>query len=772
MSSRIENEHVSESSEAASILRAYLDSKQEILVDLSIEVAKSNGYAPFTTTIRGAWVEAIHSVSEGIGTYLASSADSPGGPEATHDYRADPRFRRMRQIARQHRSIGITHQMYLGLFKHFRNIYLDAIDEAPTELAALKSQVRDFFDGAELSVTADWTGSDDNQRLRELQERTRAAALEKDRYFAIFESLRNPAFLLDRENRLINANQAAAELFLGDAEAGNIIYLRSMRRERTKLQQIVDRVIEDEPGTSQWLDTLTGPRFFDVRKRALHDAVENIAIGHVLLLNDVTAHQRAVEKAQMAERQMSRFLATMSHEIRTPLHSVLGAADLLRTADRQSHANYLDVIESAGRSLLQTLNNVLDYAKFERSAPVPRPVMTSLPEALEAFGQVVSIGMEARTDVTIRLDPQVAKRVSIDWAMAQQVLLNLVSNAVRHDSGSGVVVGISAAAGDRLRFEVRDHGPGLPEHDAEALFRPFAETFARNTGGGGAGLGLAISHHLVAAMGGRIGHERPEVGALVWFEVPCQSENEEPSAITPDAKSGSAKGQGKTCLLVDDDSAGAVVTRSQLERLGLVVDVAIDVAAALEATRETRYDFVVADYLLPDGNGPAMVQAMRSTAGGPTRYIALTANVEAINETEENGLLFDRVLAKPADLSTLSEAILGNVRIDVPVRPATSSIGVSPEAMAAMVAAFETQWLDFRANLTAPPETVEQMAHRLAGSSAQLGLSELEASFRKLEACCANHDFHRDHAAAVKLLDRDLEEFQCWRELSAEAAQA
>ena len=369
------------SSDAAGSVTTFLEARLETIVDRSIEIAKLNGYAPFTTTIRAAWVEAIVSVTESLGNYLSAGDVSASGPQATLDYRTDPRFTRMRKIARLHRSLGITLTMYVGLFKHFRNLYIDELSGFPGHLAPLTIEhVRNFFDETELSISDDWRDSDDTVRLRELQERARAMSLNKDRYHAIFESLRNPAFLLDKSQNLVNANQVAVELFLGDADAGEIIYLRSMRSRKKSLQTVIDHINEatSEPNHLVWLETLCGNRCFDVRRRTLHDAVENIAIGHVVLLNDITEHRRAAERAQKSERGMSRFLATMSHEIRTPLHSVLGATELLRTADSKNADDYLDLIEAAGQTLLQTLNNVLDYSKLRDEPPKPRPVAVNL----------------------------------------------------------------------------------------------------------------------------------------------------------------------------------------------------------------------------------------------------------------------------------------------------------------------------------------------------------------------------------------------------------
>ncbi|WP_372576601.1 ATP-binding protein [Ruegeria hyattellae] len=765
-----------------SALTDFLEQRLDPLVDQSIEIAKSNGYAPFTTTIRAAWVEAIVSVTDSLAKYLGSSDGVPNGPLATLDYASDPRFLRMRQIARQHRSLGITLQMYVGLFKHFRNLYLSELAQLPGGISTEEaSRVRDFFDETELSIGADWNDKSDNLRLRELQERSRAITLDKDRYFAVFESLQNAAFLLDRGGNLVNANQASAEQFLGrDAQAGDIIYLRSMRLRKKSLQAVVDQIMECAQTSEEpiWLDTLNGRRCFDICTRVLHDAVENMALGHVVLLNDVTAHQLRADEAKQSERGMSRFLATMSHEIRTPLHSVLGAAELLRTADQANSETYLDVIEGAGKALLQTLSNVLDYSKLENEPPVPRPTNTDLSEEIRAFGRIAIIGRNvARTPLDFTIDASVPKSAHIDWGMTQQVLSNLVSNAQKADSGDGVSVSIkciSTQGGSQsLRFEVCDHGPGIPQNAAAALFCPFERTIARDTGNGGSGLGLAISHYLVEAMDGQIGYENRATGATVWFEVPLRHPKLKDLANQSIPNRTARKSPAaRFCLLVDDDPIGAIVTYRQLERIGLVVTLAASVEQARRISQEAEFDVYVIDYLLPDGDGPTLVKDLKQRSGNRAKFLALTANVDALLGRSEN---FDEVLAKPAGQVSLASAIFGSGIREFPVATAVRDEfkglqGLAPETIAAMINTFASNWSDFRSQLRDwEPDTSSHMlalaAHRLAGSCAIMGLSELEPALRKLEAECNEEERPGNLAAFLPALDRDLAEISSWRRL-------
>ncbi len=494
----------------------------------------------------------------------------------------------------------------------------------------------------------------------------------------------------------------------------------------------------------------------------------------------MTSHRRATEKARESERGMSRFLATMSHEIRTPLHSVLGATELLRTADTAAAEGYLDVIETAGETLLQTLNNVLDFSKLENETPAVRPQPVELAAALDTFGRVATVGRSpGRVPLRFEIAPGVPERVMIDWAMTRQVLGNLISNALRLDDGRGVTVTISPAdPAPGLRFEVRDHGPGIPPEAAAALFRPFDKTGARDTGNGGAGLGLAIAHHLVEAMAGRIGYRNCDPGALLWFEIPvtpCAAPKAEQDA--PPAMPAPVTGRQRRCLLVDDDPIGSLVTEKQLERAGLSVDRVTTLAAAHEAAAGARHDVFVVDYALPDGDGASLVRQLKERLDGPRRFIALTANVEALNGPGGDHALFDTVLAKPVDKNTLAAALLGAdpAERSAPAlpgrRPAPDLSGLSADTIRAMRTAFETAWTQFRTTLRdaearAAPAELADLAHRLAGSTATLGLHELEQPLRDLERRCRAEGAAADLAGLAARLDRDLDGLHSWARLA------
>ena len=762
----------------------FLRNRRELLVDQAIQIAKDYGYAQYTTTIRAAWIEAIDTLTDCITAYLTSEITSLDRPEAEIDYQRDPRFIQMREVAQRHRSLGVTLQLYLGLFKHFRTLYLDtAVGFSPDAGAVAEAQkgLQGFFDAAELSIGADWAEATEDERLMELQARARSVTLDKDRYFSVFESLRDPAFLLNRQRRLINANQAAAELFVGEAGAGEIVYLTSMRGRKTPLEEVLNTASSADDGDdgSVWLDTRQGPMCFDLRERAIHDALENTRLGYVVILHDVTPHQRATEDAVRARRAMSRFLATMSHEIRTPLHGVLGATELLRDAETERHAVYVVAIETAGRHLLQTLNKVLDYSRLEARPPEPTLQVCRLLHRFEDYCHFALVwARQAKVPMSFSVAGNLPQSVLIDWDMTQQVLTNLVSNAIRNDSGAGVRITVRRRRGEGdgplLRFEVLDNGPGIAPDVGDILFEPFGAR-KPGAGNGGAGLGLAISRRLIEAMGGSIGfRNRRAGGAAFWFDLPyrrveARAAPDDPLSSVPDDAAQAA--QRLRCLLVDDDQTSRMVTADQLRRRGMSVMEVETAAAALACARETAFDVFLVDYYLSDGDGATLVGRLRSDGkvGEAPRFIALTANADLVSGANGKGHPFDALLAKPAGGDALIRAILPEGGEIPAPRPATRSLtpahclsDVSPRIVDAMAAAFTAQWTGeigkFRAALTdGDLHRLADLAHRVASSCAVMGITDLAAMLRDLEFECRRGKQQPDLRAWQVLLDPHLQ---------------
>jgi len=255
-------------------------------------------------------------------------------------------------------------------------------------------------------------------------------------------------------------------------------------------------------------------------------ALERAPDGRLLRItganSDVTALVEARRAAEEAARLKAGFLAKMSHEIRTPLNGILGMAELMRFTESDAEKlSRLQTITSSGRSLLSIIEDVLTMARLEVGAEPARESVFGL-DALceEAFDAVRATALRKG----LALEHGCAQGLYRgDARRIRQVLINLVGNAVKYTDAGAVRISAAPSGPDRLRFEVADTGPGVPEAMREAIFEPFRQLDDSATRAhGGLGLGLAVAREFVTGLGGAIGMipRGGEGGSVFWFVVP------------------------------------------------------------------------------------------------------------------------------------------------------------------------------------------------------------------------------------------------------------
>ncbi len=502
----------------------------------------------------------------------------------------------------------------------------------------------------------------------------------------------------------------------------------------------------------------------------------------LIIVRDITERKLAEAQMELARQEAeaanaakSQFLATMSHEIRTPLNAVLGMISLLEqnllTVEQRQ---LVKTIRNGGEVLLAIISDLLDFSRIEAGrlelTSEPLEVPATVESVLALFQAKLA---EKQLQLSLQVDPQVPPWIRGDAQRLQQILINLLSNALKFTEQGSITVTLTAtqlAAETQtceICFQVQDTGVGIDPDKIDLIFQPFQQgdsSISRRYGG--TGLGLSICRHLCELMGGTISFESQKgLGSTFSFRIPAEivpppQSLESPSAhlaqVVPSPSSLLALRLPLQILVVEDNPVNQTVAEALLRCLGYQPTQVSNGVEALAALEQQDYDVIFMDVEMPEMDGLTATRLIRHHFGHSVSIIGMSA--AAFPESRQRALEagMNDYLTKPIQLQTLSAALQQSTAPTSDILGGEPALSLDPqvlltlktvlgsqsmEVIPRMLQTFvwdTTQRLQDMAQASAQEDwaRLRKLAHGLKGTSSQLGAQKLYKLAQDLEAGC------------------------------------
>jgi PAS domain S-box-containing protein len=530
---------------------------------------------------------------------------------------------------------------------------------------------------------------------KELEDFSNSLKLASQYSLSLIEASRDPLFTICPKGKITDTNEASVRVtgILREKIIGSDFfdYFTEPREARKAYQEVFDKgFIADYPLIIKEDHKLTDV----LLNGSVYNNENGEVLGVVVVARDIT-DQKRIEKesiearlfaelateiaeeaklnaekatiiAEDAVRAKQQFLSNMSHEIRTPMNAIIGFTKVvLKTELSAKQKEYLTAIKMSGDALIVLINDILDLAKVDAGKMVfektPFKMKASISSMLHLFETKIQ---ERNLKLIKEYDNKIPDVLVGDPVRLHQIILNLVSNAVKFTNKGNITVGVHMLHEDNekviIEFAVTDTGIGIPKAKIDTIF----ENFQQATSGtsrlyGGTGLGLAIVKQLVEPQGGKIRVKSTvDVGTTFSFTLSFQKTNAD-AELENEILELDTEIKDIKVLVVEDIALNQLLMKTLLDDFGFDRDIAENGQIAIEKLKAKKYDIILMDLQMPVMNGFEATEYIRNTMNSKIPIIALTADVTTVDLAKCKAVGMNDYIAKPVDERVLYSKIVG-----------------------------------------------------------------------------------------------------------------